>query len=125
MRVFAVDNVSEVAITPQTFEKPADFNLDAYGANSVSGVRHAATTAEVTVRFSPVVARAAQASRSRATGGSRRCADGGVDITYRVADPLEIVRWSLGWGAEAEVLAPAEARAAAAEIARSVAARYG
>lgn len=125
MRVFAVDNVSEVAITPQTFERPADFNLDAYGANSVSGVRHAATTAEVTVRFSPVVAKAAQAQQ---VGRDRRVAplaDGGVDITYRVADPLEIVRWSLGWGAEAEVLAPVEARAAAAEIARSVAARYG
>src|SRR6202035_1457865 len=34
MRVFAVDNVSEVRVTPQVFEKPADFNLDAYGANS-------------------------------------------------------------------------------------------
>jgi predicted DNA-binding transcriptional regulator YafY len=125
MRVFAVDNVSEVAITPQTFERPADFNLDAYGANSVSGVRHATTTAEVTVRFSPVVAKAAQAQQ---VGRDRRVApraDGGVDITYRVADPLEIVRWSLGWGAEAEVLAPEEARAAAAEIARNVAARYG
>ncbi len=78
------------------------------------------------MRFSPVVAKAAQAAAGRrATGGSRRATDGGVDITYRVADPLEIVRWSLGWGAEAEVLAPAEARAAAAEIARSVAARYG
>ena len=125
MRVFAVDNVSEVAIMPQTFEKPADFNLDAFGANSVSGVRHAATMEEVTVRFSPVVASAAQAQQ---VAPERRIApreDGGVDITYRVADPLEIVRWSLGWGAEAEVLAPPEARAAAAGIARNVAARYG
>ncbi|GAC1581208.1 MAG: hypothetical protein NVS3B7_16190 [Candidatus Elarobacter sp.] len=62
MRVFAVDSVLDVIVTPQTFERPADFNLDAYGANSVSGVRHGGATTEVTVRFSPVVAKAAAAS---------------------------------------------------------------
>ena len=124
MRVFAVDNVSEVEMTPQTFEKPSDFNLDTYGANSMSGVFHADTVTEVTVRFSPVVAKAAA---SKAPAGARvaRGPDGGVDITYAVADPLEIVRFSLGWGAEAEVVAPAEMRRAAAAIARDVAARYG
>jgi predicted DNA-binding transcriptional regulator YafY len=126
MRVFAVDNVSDASVTPQTFERPADFNLEAYGANSVSGVVHGGTLGEVTVRFSPVVAKAATAASTVAR--DRRVVrgeDGGVDITYRVADPLEIVRFSLGWGAEAEVVAPEEARRAAADIARRLAARYG
>ena len=123
MRVFAVDNVSNVAVTPQTFEKPADFNLDAYGANSMSGVFHAETVTDVTVRFSPVVAKAA-ASKAPATAAVARRADGGADITYRVADPLEIVRFSLGWGAEAEVVAPDDLGRAAAAMAGGVAARY-
>jgi predicted DNA-binding transcriptional regulator YafY len=125
MRVFAVDNVLDVAVTPQTYERPADFNLDAYGANSVSGVRHGAAVAEVTVRFSPVIAKAAAASTIARDRRIERRDDGGVEITYRVVDPLEIVRWSLGWGSEAEVVAPGEARRAAASIAREVAARYG
>lgn len=124
MRVFAVDNVLDVVVTPQTFERPADFNLDAYGANSVSGVRHGAAVAEVTVRFSPVVAKAAAASTIARDRQIARRDDGGVDITYRVVDPLEIVRWSLGWGAEAEIVAPNDARRAAAAIARELAARY-
>jgi predicted DNA-binding transcriptional regulator YafY len=125
MRVFAVDNVLDVVVTPQTYEKPADFNLEAYGANSVSGVFHTGTTSEVTVRFSPVIAKAAVASSGVARDRRvERRDDGGVDITYRVADPLEIVRWSLRWGAEAEVLAPDEARRTAAEISRQLAARY-
>lgn len=126
MRVFAVDNVSDVVVTPQTFERPADFNLDAYGANSVSGVVHGGTLGEVTVRFSPVIAKAAAAASTVAR--DRRVVrrdDGGVDITYRVSDPIEIVRFSLGWGAEAEVVAPEAARRAAADIARRLAARYG
>lgn len=124
MRVFAVDNVVDVTISPQTFEKPADFNLDSYGANSVSGVVHGATLVDVTVRFSPVVAKAAAASTLSRNHSVARREDGGVDITYRVTDPLEIVRFSLGWGAEAEVVAPPEARRSAAEIAHQLAARY-
>jgi predicted DNA-binding transcriptional regulator YafY len=126
MRVFAVDNVSDVSITPQKFERPADFNLEAYGARSVSGVVHGQSIADVTVRFSRVVAKAATAASTVAR--DRRVEqrdDGGVDITYRVSDPIEIVRFSLGWGAEAEVVAPEEARRAAADIARKLAARYG
>ena len=126
MRVFAVDNVSDVAVTPQTYEKPADFNLEAYGARSVSGVVHGESVADVTVRFSPVVAKAATAASTVARDRQVvRRDDGGVDITYRVSDPIEIVRFSLGWGAEAEVVAPEEARRAAADIARRLAARYG
>jgi hypothetical protein len=34
------------------------------------------------------------------------------------------VRWSLGWGAEAEVIAPESARASAREIAGRIVARY-
>ncbi|HEV2644046.1 MAG TPA: WYL domain-containing protein [Candidatus Elarobacter sp.] len=126
MRVFAVDNVSDVVVTPQTYEKPADFNLEAYGARSVSGVVHGESVADVTVRFSPVVAKAATAASTVARDRQVvRRDDGGVDITYRVSDPIEIVRFSLGWGAEAEVVAPEEARRAAADIARQLAARYG
>jgi predicted DNA-binding transcriptional regulator YafY len=124
MRVFAVDNVSAVTITPQTFERPPDFNLEAYGANSVSGVVQSDTVAEVTVRFSPVIAKAAAARTIARDQRLTRRPDGGVDITYRVSDPLEIVRFSLGWGAEAEVIAPDDARRVAGELVRALAERY-
>lgn len=124
MRVFAVDNISEVTITPQKFEKPADFDLEAYGAHSVSGVYHADTLTDVTVRFSPVVARAARAAKVSQERRVEPLSDGSVEITYRVVDPLEVVRWTMSWGAEAEVLAPVEARRAAAQIARELAGRY-
>jgi predicted DNA-binding transcriptional regulator YafY len=125
MRVFAVDNIADPEISPQTFERPDDFNLDAYGANSVSGVWHGDTLTDVTVRFSPVVAKAAAAANVARERRVARRDDGGLDITYRVSDPLEIVRWSLGWGAEAEVIAPESARASAREIANRIAGRYG
>jgi predicted DNA-binding transcriptional regulator YafY len=124
MRVFAVDNIEKPSVQPQTFERPADFNLEAYGANSVSGVWQSDTLTDVTVRFSAVVAKAATAANVARDKRVARQDDGGVEITYQVGDPLEIVRWSMGWGAEAEVTAPESARTAARDIARRIASRY-
>ncbi len=124
MRVFAVDNIDAIAVQPQTFERPADFNLEAYGAHSVSGVWQSADLTDVTVRFSPVVAKAASAASVARDRRVERRDDGTVEITYRVADPLEIVRWSLSWGTEAEVIAPPAAREHARAIAGALAARY-
>ncbi len=124
MRVFAVDNIDAVAVQPQTFERPADFNLDAYGANSVSGVTHGGVLTGVTVRFSPIVAKAASAASVARDRTIERRADGSIDITYRVADPLEIVRWSLSWGTEGEVIAPPSARASARALAQALSRTY-
>jgi predicted DNA-binding transcriptional regulator YafY len=124
MRVFAVDNVDGVDVQPQTFERPADFNLDAYGAHSVSGVVQSAELTDVTVRFSPIVAKAAAAASVARERRIERRADGSIDITYRVADPLEIVRWSLTWGTEGEIVAPESARASAGAIATALSKTY-
>jgi predicted DNA-binding transcriptional regulator YafY len=124
MRVFAVDNISAPEILPATFEKPRDFNLEAYGANSVSGVRHATELFTVVVRFSPIVAKAARAAAVARERTITAHDDGSLEIAYRVADPVEIVRWSFGWGAEAEVVAPDDARATARAIARKLGERY-
>ena len=78
MRVFAIDNIDAIAVLPQTFERPADFNLEAYGAHSVSGVWQSSDLTDVTVRFSPVVAKAAAAAsvaRDRRDRAARRRLD--------------------------------------------------
>jgi predicted DNA-binding transcriptional regulator YafY len=50
--------------------------------------------------------------------------DGGLEIDYSVEDPSEFLRWTLKWGAEAEVVAPAAVRDEAAALARAIVARY-
>jgi predicted DNA-binding transcriptional regulator YafY len=125
MRVFAIDNIDAIAVQPQTFERPADFNLEAYGAHSVSGVWQSSDLTDVTVRFSPIIAKAAAAASVARDRRIERRDDGSVEITYRVADPLEIVRWSLSWGTEGEVIAPESAREHARTIAQALAKTYG
>jgi predicted DNA-binding transcriptional regulator YafY len=124
-RVFALDNIENVKIAPQRYSLPEDFDIEAFAAASVSGIMNSGALTHVTVRFSPVIAGAARADRVVRDRTIRESADGGVEIEYGVADPSEFVRWSLKWGAEAEIVAPPEIRAAAASLAHEIAARYG
>lgn len=123
-RVFAIDNVSSARISPQRFTMPDDFDIEAFAASSVSGIMHADLITRVTVRYSPVVARAARADRVVRERTIRDRDDGGIEIDYDVSDPDEFVRWSLKWGAEAQIVAPPEVRARAAALAREIVRRY-
>ena len=123
-RVFALDGISNVRPSPQRFTMPDDFDIEAFAARSVSGIMHGDATVEVTVVFSPVVARAAKAERVVRERRIEDRPDGSVAITYGVSDTLELIRWALKWGAEAEIVAPLQARERAREIATAVARLY-
>jgi predicted DNA-binding transcriptional regulator YafY len=123
-RVFALDNITAPRIAPQRYTLPEDFDIEAFAAASVSGIMSSGDVTRITVAYSPVIARAARADRVVRDRTIRETPDGGVEIEYVVADPSEFVRWSMKWGAEAEITAPAEVRAAAASLAHEIAARY-
>lgn len=109
-RVFAVDNIIDPEALGKTFVKPADFNVEEFAAASISGVLHSGQLTAVRVRFIARVAKAAIAARVVAERAIDRRPDGSVEITYNVADVDELLRWVLGWGAQAEVLDPPAVR---------------
>jgi predicted DNA-binding transcriptional regulator YafY len=123
-RVFALDAISEAALAPARFSIPADFDVEEFAARSVSGIMHGDSVTNVTIRFAPVVARAAKAERIVKDRTILDREDGSVDISYNISDPLEIVRWSLKWGAEAEVIAPPEARELVKNLVLAMASKY-
>jgi predicted DNA-binding transcriptional regulator YafY len=124
MRTFAIDNIEAPDVLGKTFVKPTDFDVEAYAAASISGVMHGDGVSEVRVYFAARVAKAASAAKVVAERQIERRDDGGVEIAYRVGDVDELVRWVLGWGAQAEILSPAAARARAHQIANEIAGKY-
>ncbi|MBV9718182.1 MAG: WYL domain-containing protein [Candidatus Eremiobacteraeota bacterium] len=124
MRTFAVDSIGDPDVLARTFVRPNGFNVEAYAAASISGLLHADQTSDVRVRFAPRVAKAAIAAHVVAEREIETRDDGSAEILYRVADVDELVRWVLGWGSQAEVIAPASARTRISELAREISAKY-
>jgi predicted DNA-binding transcriptional regulator YafY len=123
-RSFAIDSIDEAVTLGQTFVKPADFDVETWAASSVSGVIHSGTPAEVHVRFSPRVAKAAIAARVVAERDVRRLGDGSADIVFHIDDVDEIVRWILGWGDQAEIVGPPEVRKRMGSLVDSISKKY-
>ncbi|HEY1655804.1 MAG TPA: WYL domain-containing protein [Candidatus Tumulicola sp.] len=123
-RTFAVDSVSAPVVLAKTFVRPDGFRIEEYAAGSISGVLHASEASSVRVAFAARVAKAAMAARIVAERSIDRGDDGTVEITYRVNDVDELVRWVLGWGVQAEIVAPEEARRRITALSREVAAKY-
>jgi len=123
-RTFALDNVSDADVLGSTFVKPADFRIEEYTAGSISGVLHGGEPREVTVDFAPRVAKAAIAARVVEERRIEHRPGGSVRIAYRVADADELVRWVLGWGAQAEIISPPDIRARIADLSQEIAEKY-
>jgi predicted DNA-binding transcriptional regulator YafY len=123
-RTFAIDSMSDLTVLARTFSKPGDFNVEEYAAGSISGVLTSGESTEVAVRFETRVAKAAEAARIVAERQVVHHPDGSVEIRYRVSDVDELVRWVLGWGAQAEILRPASARERIESFARAIASKY-
>lgn len=123
-RTFAIDSVIDAVTLAKTFAKPEGFDIERYAAGSISGVLHRGETRDVKVRFAPRVAKAAIAARVVSERRVEPRDDGSVDISYTVSDVDELVRWVLGWGSEAEIVAPQDVRARIAALLDTVSAKY-
>lgn len=91
------------------FDYPADFSPQKFCSGSFGiYVEH---EVDVRIRFSPNVAgEYIQARRWHPSQEIRKLDDGGLELSMRVNGTKELFSWVLGFGGEAEVLAPAELR---------------
>ena len=124
VRVFALHRFLAATLTEKKFAPRRE-------ARSASALKHAfriwrgAHVEIVRVRFSRA---AAQEIRERRWGPGQRIEDergGTIVLAVEVAGTAEVARWVLGFGGEAEVLAPAALRRDVEARLRAGAARYG
>ena len=110
LRIFAVERMRTVELTGRRFNVPASFDAEEYLAGASGMLRGDLVTVRV------IFARAlAPYIRERVWHPSQKLRDlpdGRVETTLTVADTLEVRRWILGYGVQAEVLAPPGLRAA-------------
>jgi predicted DNA-binding transcriptional regulator YafY len=122
VRTFAVDRIRACEPTGERFAMPEGFDAKDYMASSFGVFQGPPVT--VRIRFAPS---AAVYVRERTWHPSQRLSpepDGSLLFEVDVADSDEIRSWVLGWGPNAEVLAPAGLRRAVRDAARATARRY-
>lgn len=122
IRTFKVERIEAVTALDEQYAIPADFDPYRYLASAWGVIDDAAV--EVRLRFS---ATAAARVRESVWHQSQRISDypdGGCELAMTVGGIREIRAWVLSWGAEVEVLAPAELRAEVAAEAMRLAALY-
>jgi proteasome accessory factor B len=121
-RTFKVERILSASLTPDTFVPPE-------GAATARDLLRAwdviadEDPVRVVIRFSPSVAKRAAETRWHPSQEIEHQKDGSLIWIGKVAGMREIKIWILGWGADAEVLEPAELRAdVAAELTKAAAA---
>lgn len=122
IRVFKVTRIAAAAPTHQSFERPANFRPEEHFRNTFGIVRSGGEPAEIVVRFTGPAAALVQ---ERAWHESQRSEwlaaedtlfeelgdeRGALLATFRLSDLVEFKRWIKGFGADAEVVKPAELR---------------
>ncbi|MHB1006382.1 MAG: helix-turn-helix transcriptional regulator [Chloroflexota bacterium] len=122
VRTFKLERVRDIELTAETFVVPEGWSAAEYLSASW-GVMHDEAV-EVRVRFSPAAASRVREAVWHPSQTLSDQADGSLLFSARVAGTLEIARWLLTWGAEAEVLSPPALREYVADSARAQLALY-
>lgn len=125
MRAFRVDRVLGATVSDETFDVPADFDVEEH----LTGARVYRPNADVVevdveVRYAPAVARWIRERVASDPSWATLLVDqddGSVVATHRVADPAWLVGHVLQYGPDAEVLSPPDVRGRVAAVAARVA----
>ncbi len=123
LRTFALPRMSEVKTTGRSFAMPTDFDPTAFFASAL-GVVEGKGDYAIRIRFDAAIAHRIEERDWHESQQLKRRRDGSVELHLRLSSLGEIERWVLGWGDQAEVLAPAELRHQLAQRCAAMAARY-
>lgn len=123
LRTFALGRMRGLAVTARHFERPADFSPakffgKAFGAFVGTG------DYRIVIRFSATAADQVRERFWHESQETRELPDGGLEFTVQLGGLDEILRWTLGWAGEAEVLAPPELRDLVRSKAEATVRRY-
>lgn len=130
VRTYRVSRVAAADVSDEGVDRPPDFELPAYWAESISAYERDAPRVTVTIRIDPAVIGAlvdavgAQAVRTAETLPADD-PDGWVHLRFTADWPEEVPGRLVGLGSRAEILEPPEVRDRAIVLARRMLQRHG
>ncbi len=110
IRMYNIGRIVSVQLLDGTYKIPVRFNLERYLGDAWHLIREPQQRHEVVIRFQPQVARNVAEVRWHRTQTCRWLDDGSLEFRVTVEGLSEILWWILGYGDQAEVLAPPQLR---------------
>ncbi|GIE83212.1 transcriptional regulator [Actinoplanes philippinensis] len=123
-RTFRVDRMSRVVVTGETFERPADLDLDAAWDEVVGEVERMRSRTSATLLVDRRFVWVLRDHFGRHCEVAEILADGRARVRVGAPEPRDIARTLAGWGAAVEVLDPPAVRAELARIGAELAGLY-
>ncbi len=123
VRTFKVERIEYAELLDEHYHIPEGFDPYDHLARAWAVMSEAEVT--IHLRFTPQVAPRIRENRWHHSQQLIDNADGGCDLHLTVGGIREILSWVLSWGADVEVLAPAELRNEVINHARQMLASYG
>ena len=123
LRTFALPRITAVRLTGAGFVRPANFLPERFFASAL-GILGGDRNYLVVIRFKAGAADRLREREWHESQEMRPLPDGGLELRLRLGALAEIERWVLGWGAAAEVVAPAELRARVRATVQALASTY-
>jgi predicted DNA-binding transcriptional regulator YafY len=118
VRVMKILRIARATLTPRTFERPADFDMETYFHSGFGIMRSDRPPTDVVVRFDPPVSELIEERTWHDSQKLRWMPDeptlfadaehaaGSLLLTFRLSELTEFKRWLRGFGASAEIVRP-------------------
>ncbi len=110
IKTYRVDAISEAHVSEEYFERPADFDLQAFANRGFALYQNESEYGEVEWRFAPEAADHVRATLFHPEQRMEECADGSILIRFKAAGHLEMAWYLYQWGNKVEVVTPAALR---------------
>jgi predicted DNA-binding transcriptional regulator YafY len=123
LRTFALPRIADVVVTKESFTRPADFSPEKFFASAL-GVLGGPGDYRVAIRFDVTVAERIREREWHESQEMRELPNGALELRMRLGALTEVEQWVLSWGANAEVLAPAQLRDSIRKTATALARKY-
>jgi CRISPR-associated endonuclease/helicase Cas3 len=125
VRTFKVERIQRIELTARPYAIPEHFDPRGLLADAWGIWYTEAAPVEVVLRFHPRVAHRVRETRWHRSEQVEEQPDGSLVWRAQVAEPQEMLPWIRGWGADVEVVGPAELRDRMVGEARRLARAYG
>jgi predicted DNA-binding transcriptional regulator YafY len=123
IRNFAISRIEEFKLLSKSYKRIPEFSVGEYMKSGFQA-EHGGEVVEVTIHFSPQVARYIREKRWHDSQEIQNLDDGGLILKFQTSGLGEVKRWVLQYGSGAEVLEPVELRNEVRDEVRSMLVHY-